>query len=224
MVCVVEQLGRMEYAAALELQRQRISQRKAREIPDTLLLVEHPHVYTLGRNACGENLLVPRERLLALGAEVFETDRGGDVTYHGPGQLVGYPILDLTQHRRDISWYMRSLEEIFLGVAGDFGIQARRLEGSPGVWVGDEKLVAMGVHISRWVTSHGFAFNVSTHLGYFDHIVPCGIRDKGVTSLEKLLGRPVDIEMAAEHVVDHFGKVFGLEMHENRKLAVESRK
>ena len=147
MRCLVEQLGRVEYAAALELQRERIVQRKAREIPDTLLLLEHPHVYTLGRNARGENLLVSRERLLSLGAEVFETDRGGDVTYHGPGQLVGYPILDLSQHRRDISWYMRSLEEVFIRVAHDFRIRAHRLEGCPGVWVGDEKLVAMGVHI-----------------------------------------------------------------------------
>ena len=212
MRCLVEQLGRVEYAAALELQRERIVQRKAREIPDTLLLLEHPHVYTLGRNARGENLLVSRERLLSLGAEVFETDRGGDVTYHGPGQLVGYPILDLSQHRRDISWYMRSLEEVFIRVAHDFRIRAHRLEGCPGVWVGDEKLVAMGVHISRWVTSHGFAFNVSTDLSYFDHIVPCGIRNKGVTSLEKLLGRPVDIDWVVDSVLEHFGKLFELEM------------
>ena len=212
MLCLVEQLGVVPYAAGLELQRERVAQRKAGEVPDTLLLLEHPHVYTLGRNARKENLLFSRERLAALGAEVFETDRGGDVTYHGPGQLVGYPILDLTQHRRDLAWYMRSLEEVFIRVAADFGIEAGRLQRCPGVWVGDAKLVAMGVHVSRWVTSHGFAFNVSTDLSYFSHIVPCGIRDKQVTSLEKLLGRRVEAASVTDSVVKHFGQVFDLEM------------
>jgi lipoyl(octanoyl) transferase len=216
MLCLVEQLGRVPYAAALELQRERIAQRKAGEIPDTLLLLEHPHVYTLGRNARKENLLFSRERLAALGAEVFETDRGGDVTYHGPGQLVGYPILDLTQHRRDLAWYMRSLEEVFIRVAADFGVNAGRLVKCPGVWVGDAKLVAMGVHVSRWVTSHGFAFNVSTDLSYFDHIVPCGIRDKQVTSLEKLLGRRVEAASVTDSVIKHFGQAFELEMEPER--------
>jgi lipoyl(octanoyl) transferase len=222
MLCLVEHLGRVGYAAGLELQRQRVAQRKAGEIPDTLLLLEHPHVYTLGRNAREGNLLVSRERLAALGAEIFETDRGGDVTYHGPGQLVGYPILDLTRHRRDLAWYMRSLEEVFVRAAGDFGIEAARLPGCPGVWVGNAKLVAMGVHVSRWVTSHGFAFNVSTDLGYFNHIVPCGLRDKQATSLEKLLGRRVEVEKIAPRVVEHFGAVFGLEMTVRQQLAVES--
>jgi lipoyl(octanoyl) transferase len=212
MLCRVEQLGRVPYAAGLERQRERVAQRKAGEIPDTLLLLEHPHVYTLGRNARKENLLFSHERLSALGAEVFETDRGGDVTYHGPGQLVGYPILDLTRHRRDLAWYMRSLEEVFIRVAADFGLQAVRLRGCPGVWVGDAKLVAMGVHVSRWVTSHGFAFNVTTDLSYFEHIVPCGIRDKGVTSLEKLLGRRVAMESVTDSVIEHLGRVFELEM------------
>ena len=212
MLCLVEQLGVVPYAAALELQRERVAQRKAGEVPDTLLLLEHPHVYTLGRNARKENLLFSRERLAALGAEVFETDRGGDVTYHGPGQLVGYPILDLTQHRRDLAWYMRSLEEVFIRVAADFGIEAGRLQRCPGVWVGGAKLVAMGVHVSRWVTSHGFAFNVTTDLSYFEHIVPCGIRDKGVTSLEKLLGGRVAMESVTDSVIEHLGRVFELEM------------
>ena len=223
MLCRVEQLGQVDYARALELQRQRVAQRKAGAIPDTLLLLEHPHVYTLGRNAKSENLLVSRERLAALGAEVFETDRGGDVTYHGPGQLVGYPVLDLTQHRRDLAWYMRSLEDVFIAVARDFGIQAGRLACAPGVWVGEAKLVAMGVHVSRWVTSHGFAFNVATDLGYFDWIVPCGLRDKGVTSLEKLLGRPVEMDTVAERVVERFGEVFGLEMVASQPLTVEGK-
>ncbi len=223
MDCRVEQLGLVDYADGLRLQKERVAQRKAGEIPDTLLLLEHPHVYTLGRNARRENLLVSVEALRARGAQVFETDRGGDVTYHGPGQLVGYPILDLTQHRRDLAWYMRSLEEVFIGVAHDFGVEAGRVAGARGVWVGDEKLVAMGVHVSRWVTSHGFAFNVNTDLGYFEWIVPCGLRDKGVTSLAKLLGRAVEMRLVAEKVVKHFGVVFGLEMEGSRKSKVERR-
>ncbi|MGH9378360.1 MAG: lipoyl(octanoyl) transferase LipB [Terriglobia bacterium] len=211
MICHVEHSGQMDYAAALDLQKQRIAQRKAREIPDTLLLLEHPHVYTFGRNAQRENLLAAPERLARLGAAVYETDRGGDITYHGPGQLVGYPIFDLTQHRRDIAWYMRSLEEVFIGVAGEYGIEAGRIPGLTGVWVGNAKLVAMGVHISRWVTSHGFAFNINTDLRYFEWIVPCGIHDKGVTSLQKLLGKTVEIQDVIERVVRHFGKIFGMD-------------
>ena len=136
------------------------------------------------------------------------------MTYHGPGQLVGYPILDLAQHRRDIAWYMRCLEEVLIAVAGEYGLEAGRLAGAPGVWVGNDKLAAMGVHISRWVTSHGFAFNVNTDLLYFDCIVPCGLRDKGVTSLQKLLGRPFEMEEVAGRLVRHFGRVFEVEMVE----------
>jgi lipoyl(octanoyl) transferase len=217
--CRVEQLGLVDYAGGLRLQRERVAARKAGVIPDTLLLLEHPHVYTLGRNAKKDNILLSVEQLTTRGAQVFEIDRGGDVTYHGPGQLVGYPILDLAQHRRDIAWYMRSLEEVLIAVARDYGIEAGRLAGAPGVWVGNDKLAAMGVHISRWVTSHGFAFNVNTDLHYFDWIVPCGLRDKGVTSLQKLLGRQVGTDEVAERVVRHFVEVFDLEMVE----AVESR-
>jgi lipoyl(octanoyl) transferase len=212
MRCHVEQLGLVNYAEALRLQKERVAQRKAGVIPDALLLLEHPHVYTLGRNAKKENLLAPPDWLASRGAQLFETDRGGDVTYHGPGQLVGYPILDLTQHRRDLSWYMRSLEEVFIGVARDLGIAAERCPGATGVWVGNDKLVAMGVHVSRWVTSHGFAFNVNTDLRYFEWIVPCGLREKGVTSLAKLLGRTVEMAAVIERVVGHFGNVFGLAM------------
>jgi lipoyl(octanoyl) transferase len=214
MLLHVEQLGLVDYAAALELQRERVAQRKAGAIPDTLILLEHPHVYTLGRNARQENLLVSAEWLASRGAQVFHTDRGGDVTYHGPGQLVGYPILDLTRHRRDISWYMRSLEEVFIRTARDRGIEAGRSPGAAGVWVGNDKLAAMGVHLSRWVTSHGFALNVNTDLSYFEWIVPCGLRNKGVTSLAKLLGHAVEMEEVTEHVVEHFREVFGLEVLE----------
>jgi len=212
MTCSVEQLGLIGYGDGLRLQRELVAQRKAGTIPDTLLLLEHPHVYTLGRNAKKENLLLSAEELAAWGAQVFEIDRGGDVTYHGPGQLVGYPILDLAQHRRDIAWYMRSLEEVFIAVAREYEIQAGRLAGAPGVWVGNAKLVALGVHISRWVTSHGFAFNVNTDLRYFEWIVPCGLRDRDVTSLQRLLGRALEMEDVAEKVVRHFGRVFELEI------------
>lgn len=222
MICQVQRLGRLDYSEALRLQRQDVALRKAGTMPDTLLLLEHPHVYTFGRNARKEHLLVSQDLLATMGAQVFETDRGGDITYHGPGQLVGYPILDLTRHRRDVAWYMRSLEEVFIRVAADFGLQAHRLKGAPGVWVGDRKLVAMGVHISRWVTSHGFAFNVNTDLRYFDYIVPCGLSDKGVTSLAKLLGKPVDTNDVTERVVENFGEVFGLEMVPVEEPAVES--
>ena len=227
MLCHVEQLGLIGYAEALQLQQETVAQRKAKLIPDTLLLLEHPHVYTLGRNASRENLLFSPEKLRALKAQVCETDRGGDVTYHGPGQLVGYPILDLAQHRRDVSWYMRSLEEVFIGVARDYGIQAGRLAAAPGVWIHNEKLVAMGVHLSRWVTSHGFAMNVNTDLSYFNWIVPCGLPDKGVTSLSRLLGQAVPMAAVVEKVVAHFGKVFGFEMEvagevESQKLKVRS--
>ena len=220
MICHLEQLGLVDYAAAVELQREKVAQRKAGAIPDTLLLLEHPHVYTLGRNARQENLLVSAEWLASRGAQVFHTDRGGDVTYHGPGQLVGYPILDLTQHRRDISWYMRSLEEIFIRTARDWGIEAGRSPGAAGVWVGNDKLVAMGVHLSRWVTSHGFALNVNTDLRYFEWIVPCGLRDKGVTSLAKLVGRAVEMEEVTTRVVEHFGEVVGVEVVESLKSKV----
>lgn len=212
MICQFEQLGLVGYARALELQKLKVAERKAGKIPDTLFLLEHPHVYTLGRNARREHLLVNASRLQSVGAEVFQTDRGGDITYHGPGQLVGYPVLDLAAHRRDISWYMRSLEEVFIGVAAGFGITAGRISSLTGVWVGNAKLVALGVHISRWITSHGFALNVKTDLAYFDWIVPCGIPNRGVTSLEKLLGRCVTMQEVSEQVVAHFGRVFGMEM------------
>jgi lipoyl(octanoyl) transferase len=212
MRCDVRQLGRVDYREGLRLQSELVAARKAGRIPDTLLLLEHPPVYTLGRNARRENLLVSDPFLVQIGAELFETDRGGDITYHGPGQLVGYPIFDLTQHRRDIAWYMRSLEEVFIRVAKDYGIEAGRVPGAAGVWVGNDKLVAMGVHISRWVTSHGFAFNVSPDLKYFDYIVPCGLKDKGVTSLERLLGRKIPMEEATERTLRQMGEVFALEM------------
>ncbi|HET9179141.1 MAG TPA: lipoyl(octanoyl) transferase LipB [Terriglobia bacterium] len=223
MLCQVELPGVVDYEDGLLLQQQRVSARKAGDIADTLLLLQHPPVYTLGRNTDRKNILFSTERLRHLGAGIFETDRGGDVTFHGPGQLVGYPILDLTRHRRDLAWYMHSLEEVFIRVAGEFGIKARRIDGARGVWIGNEKLVAMGVHVSRWVTSHGFAFNVNTDLRFFDWIVPCGLEGKGVTSLQKLLGGPVSMDVVIENVIRQFGEVFRFEIRRPEQTSITAR-
>ena len=212
MICQIHELGRVPYAEAMALQRDLVARRKAGETPDTLLLVEHPHVYTLGRNARQSHLPPDTEKLHSLGAEVHETDRGGNITYHGPGQLVGYPILDLKQHRRDVGWYMETLEEVLIRTAKDFGIAPHRREGSRGVWVGEEKLASLGVHLSRWVTSHGFALNVNTELSYFDHIVPCGLEGVRMTSLEKLTGGSICLENIQERVINHFANLFSLEV------------
>jgi lipoate-protein ligase B len=231
--CLVLDWGLEPYGRILALQRELVAARKAGGVPDVLLLGEHTPVITLGRNARCENLLLPEEELRRRGVEVHETDRGGDVTYHGPGQLVGYPILDLASLRKDVVWYVRSLEEVLIRAARRVGVEAER-HAAPeglkqlytGVWVGEEKLAAIGVHLSRWVTSHGFAFNVTTNLSHFDFIVPCGLRDKGVTSLEKQVPPPPvagngrgrdDNGGALMHqlkavVVAAFGEVFNREM------------
>ncbi len=203
---VVEDLGSIGYAEAVERQRELVARRKAGEIADTLLLLEHPHVFTLGRNAKGEHLLArPPE------VEVHPTNRGGDVTYHGPGQLVGYPILNLAAIRKDVVWYVRSLEEALIGALTEFGIAAGRNPGFTGVWVGGvggEKIAAIGVHISRWVTSHGFALNVNPDLRYFEFIVPCGIREYGVTSMARVLGRAPEMAAVKQAVARQFERVF----------------
>ncbi len=202
-----------DYARAWDLQRRLVELRKVEAIPDVLLLCEHPHVITLGRNGKREHLRASDHALRQMGVEFYATDRGGDVTYHGPGQLVGYPILDLKQVKRDVAAYMRSLEEVLIRVASDFGLMADRIPGLTGVWVGGEKLAAMGVHISRWVTSHGFALNVNADLKYFDLIVPCGLAARRATSLEALLGQRVAMAEVESSVVKHFGEVFVREMH-----------
>jgi lipoyl(octanoyl) transferase len=215
-ICHVQELGHLPYGEAHELQRQLVEQRKREEIPDTLLLLEHPHVITLGRAAVVENVLVGPERRAALGVELHETGRGGDVTYHGPGQLVGYPILHLSPDRCDIRRYVRDLQEVLIRTAAHFGVAAERHDQENphvGVWVKGDKLAALGIRVSRWVTMHGFALNVATDLDYFRLIVPCGIRDHGVTSLERLLGHPVDPAEVRDQVVHHFGDVFGRTMH-----------
>jgi lipoyl(octanoyl) transferase len=199
------------YADALTLQRALVEDRREGRIQDVLLLVEHPHVLTLGVRGDGgrSHILVTPEALASRGVEVHETGRGGDITYHGPGQIVGYPIIDLKPDRRDVHRYVRDLEDVLVRTAGDYGVAATRVEGLTGVWVGREKLAAIGVRIARWITSHGFAFNVTTDLDYFNLIVPCGIADRGVTSLARLLGRPVDRREVEDHIAAHFRDVFG---------------
>jgi lipoyl(octanoyl) transferase len=204
----VRRLGRVRYADGLALQERLVGERKAGAIPDTLLLLEHDPVFTLGRNARHENVLVSGELLRARGFDVFEAGRGGDVTYHGPGQLVAYPILDLAPDRKDVHRYVRDLEEVMIRVCADYGLAAGRVEGRTGCWMGDAKIGAIGVRLSRWVTSHGLAFNVNADLAPFGLIVPCGIRDKGVTSLERLLGRKVPLGEVMDRLTAHFSAVF----------------
>ncbi|MFZ3217285.1 MAG: lipoyl(octanoyl) transferase LipB [Candidatus Acidiferrales bacterium] len=211
-ICWLVNLGLLPYGPAWDLQRQLVQARKAGAIPDVLLFCEHPHVITLGRNGKREHLRA-NERLLAQMSVTFQdTDRGGDITYHGPGQIVGYPILDLSEHRRDVRWYVWQLEETMLRASADFGVAAARVAGRHGIWVqgpsGEEKLAALGVHLSRWVTSHGFAYNVSTDLRYFDLIVPCGIADKRATSLDRVLDRAVRAEEVRPKLAAHFGELF----------------
>lgn len=211
--CESRYLGRTPYAEALALQQSLHEARKQNEVTDTLLLLEHPHVITLGRAANRANILADEQMRAAKQVELFETGRGGDVTYHGPGQLVGYPIINLAPDRQDVRRYVRDIQEVLVRTARDFGVEAEPRGGEyVGVWVGDEKLAAIGIRISRWVTMHGFAFNVTTNLDYFNLIVPCGIADHGVTSLEKILGEKIALEAVAESAVHHFGDVFQRQM------------
>ena len=225
-------VGRIAYGPAFDLQREIVTARKSGAVPDILLFCEHPHVITLGRNGQRENLLANANVLKQMNVEFYETDRGGDITYHGPGQIVGYPILDLAQHKRDVRWYVEQLEEVMIRTAADYGLAARRILCRHGIWIdapsehasagaaqpsetksspalgNEEKLAALGVHLSRWVTSHGFAFNVSTDLRYFDLVVPCGIKGKRATSLERALGHAVSIDEARNRLAHHFAEIF----------------
>ena len=240
--CWIVDLGFIGYEEAYALQKRVVAARKADAIGDVLLLCEHPHVITLGRSGKRENLLASDRVLAQKGVEFHTTNRGGDITYHGPGQIVGYPVIQLSAIRRDVVWYVRMLEEVMIRTCADFGVAAGREEGKTGAWIGPaqpqnaeekkdapqrtqssrslqkaeavgaaEKIGAIGVHISRWVTSHGFAFNVATDLRYFDLIVPCGIAERKATSLEKVLGRAVGRNEAAPRIAEHFGEVFGRE-------------
>ncbi len=210
-VCEARWLGQTSYSDGLALQEQAVEALRS-GAPEQLLLLEHPHVFTLGRGANSGHILADKEHLQSRSIEVHETGRGGDVTYHGPGQLVGYPIINLKPDRCDVHRYVRDLEEVLIRTIGDFGVTGTRITGLTGVWVGNEKIAAIGVRIARWITSHGFALNVSTDLSYFQMIVPCGISDKGVTSLSRLVGRSIDIQTVAQSAASHFGEVFSREM------------
>ena len=207
----VRRLGIVPYAEALALQRALVEERRANRVPDLLIVLQHPPVITVGVRGDGgrSHIVADTDRLAALGVAVSETGRGGDVTYHGPGQIVGYPILDLRPDRCDVHRYVRDVEEVMIRTCVDYGVPAGRIAGLTGAWVGPDKIGAIGVRISRWITSHGFAFNVSTDLGYFDLIVPCGIADRGVTSLQRVLGRSVNVANVEESLISHFAAVFG---------------
>jgi len=208
----VRRLGLVTYQEGLALQRELVEARRRDDIPDTLLLLQHPPVITLGVKVRTDrsHILASPDVLEARGVTVHESGRGGDVTFHGPGQLVGYPILDLSPDRRDLHRYVRDLEECLIRALAMFGIEAGRIQGLTGVWVADEKVAAIGVRISRWITSHGFALNVDPDLTYFELIIPCGIDDRGVTSMARLLGRPVSVDEAETIVAQSFADVFGL--------------
>jgi lipoyl(octanoyl) transferase len=212
----ITDLGLLTWSNAYALQQRLVAARKAGAIDDVLLFCEHPHVLTLGRNASQKNLLASENVLRQKNVELRETNRGGDITYHGPGQIVGYPVLSLDNIRRDVHWYVRTLEEAMIRASADLGITAFRIPGKTGIWVRppgnipEEKLAAIGVHISRWVTSHGFAFNVSTDLRYFDLIIPCGIADRKATSLEKLLHRNVALDEVKPRLAHHLAQLFSL--------------
>src|SRR5260370_5505068 len=219
--CLKIELGLTGYEESLTLQQRLVAARKGGAIEDVLLPCEHPHVITLGRSGKRQNLLVSEQVLRQKGVEYFETSRGGDITYHGPGQMVGYPILNLGAIRRDVVWYVRMLEEAMIRATAEFGIAADRIAGKTGIWVrsgnSEEKLGAIGVHIRRWVTSHGFSHNVSTDLRFFDLIIPCGIADGKATSLEKLLGRSVQQSEVGPRISKHFGELFGMQLKNTSK-------
>ena len=204
----IQDLGLCSYKEVWDLQKNIQADRIAGKDQDTLLLVEHTPVYTFGKNADKNHLLQHYPE----NVEIFDIERGGDITFHGPGQLVGYPILDLNNYKKSISWYMRSLEEVIIDTLDIYGLVAIRKDGLTGVWIGDEKIAALGVRISRWVTMHGFAFNVNSDLSYFGNIIPCGIADKQVTSLEKEIGRPVDMKDVKEKIKSYLIHLFEMEI------------
>ncbi len=208
--CELRELGRIGYGDALDVQKRLVSARKQGSVPDQLLLLEHPHTITLGRNGHMDNVLAGRDVLARAGIAFHPTDRGGDVTYHGPGQLVGYPILDLREWKRDVGAYVRAVEQVLIDALADFDIAAGRVPGLTGVWVDGRKIAAIGVHISRWVTSHGFALNITTDLAYFQYIVPCGLT-KPVTSMAQL-GCRAGFQEVSTRVACHFGRVFDCQL------------
>jgi len=211
MKCLVAEIGEIDYREALDLQSNIVSLRYESKIPNTLLLLEHPHIYTVGRRVNPSHLLFGHEEMRARGISLYSADRGGEITYHGPGQLVGYPILKIGGFTR-IRMYLKALEEVLIRTFADFGIDADRLPGCPGVWYGLEKLAAIGLRVSRGISKHGFAINVSPDLSYFEGIVPCGLHDKGVTSMSEVLGFDIPLELVQKSLVKHFGIIFGFDM------------
>lgn len=236
-------LDSVPYADALALQHRLVATRKRGELHDTLILLEHPPVFTLGRNAKDEHIIASRDFLQQQGFEVFRVERGGDVTYHGPKQLVGYPILDLRNFRQDVGWFVQSMEEMLIRALGDFGIRGRRIEKLVGVWVdaqpippspfpsgkgaqgvrSEAKIVQIGARIENWITYHGFALNVDPNMAHFDLIVPCGIPDKAVTSMARVLNHPIDMNAVRERVAARFAEVFGAELIEITREELEAR-
>jgi lipoyl(octanoyl) transferase len=232
----VHDLGRMDYQTAWDYQESLLQQnvavkslQRAGESVSTtnhLLFVEHPHVYTLGKSGRDENILITEEDMASKKISFFRTNRGGDITYHGPGAVVGYPIIDLEQFKTDIGYYLRGLEEVIIRTIGHYGLKGERSKGETGVWLdvaaNPRKICAMGIRCSRWVTMHGFSLNANTDLEFFKHIVPCGITDKSVTSIQAEIGAPVDLNELKLLITQHFGDVFGAEMlQENLRLAVD---
>lgn len=209
---------RIQQCLIVEKLKSRNDNRYRRKFSDVLLLVEHPHVFTIGKSGNMSNLLAGNSELEKLGAEFIKNDRGGDITYHGPGQIVAYPILDLDRHFTDIHKYLRFLEEVIIRVCESYGFNAGRIDGLTGVWVDGKKICAMGIRCSRWVTMHGFALNVNTNLRYFSQIIPCGIRDKSVTSLSELTGKTVDPGEVKRRILNHFADVFSIRFVQGAKL------
>jgi lipoyl(octanoyl) transferase len=210
-VLLVEELGRRPYGEVLEYQRAVAAERIAGTRPDTLILVEHDPVVTLGRSTKQGTLLLNESALRTRGIELFDIERGGDVTFHGPGQLIGYPVIDLTRHRQDLHWYLRELEQVLIDALSTFGITGRRREKLTGVWVEDRKIASIGVHARSWVTWHGFALNVSTDLSFFDVMVPCGISGVVMTTIAREAGRPIPMDDVSRQIIRAFGERFDLE-------------
>lgn len=202
-------LGFIDYQEAWDLQKDVFDKRLKKHLPDTFFLLEHPHTYTLGKVAEKENLISSEEQLRELGIKVYEIDRGGDITYHGPGQIVGYPIINLTEWKQDTHEYLRGLEEIIMNTCSEYGLKTERNSKYTGVWIGSRKIAAIGIKVSRWITMHGFAFNINTDLNYFGGIIPCGIKDKEVTSLKNELGNEVNILEVKEKLLKNFKLFFG---------------
>lgn len=219
MICVVYRLGQVGYREACYLQAELLDRRVKGILRDTLLLLEHPPVVTVGKSGSPENILVSLAELAARGISVFFTDRGGDVTYHGPGQLVGYPIIDLRQRGRDLHRYVHDLEEVIIRTLDDFGITASRDSSHRGVWVANKEIAAVGLRMRKWVTMHGFALNINTDLAPFSLINPCGFSDRGATSMSALLGQEIPMAVVAERVVNRFAEVFNAEMESSDSLA-----